>query len=183
MSVDTKFQNYDSSKLYDIILLLAGENTQSYPRSSKALEIYSKGKTGGIFITGGYGGFATQPLGMTDGMRSLLYLIKTNIMEGHLYIDEMSRETLGNFALPAGRPIIGNPILNELESILVVTEEEHMPRTLAYAEKVIPAKKLSYACASGHYRADLTTRIYNAAMLHALMFIREPNPEAALAFL
>ena len=71
---------YDESKLYDIILLLAGENTESYPRSSKAIEIHKKGKTGGIFITGGYGGFAPEKSGKTDGQKSL-----SRVMHEHFF--------------------------------------------------------------------------------------------------
>jgi uncharacterized SAM-binding protein YcdF (DUF218 family) len=183
MSINTKFQPYDSSKFYDIILLLAGENTQDYPRSAKALEIYSKGRTGGIFITGGYGGFATQSLGITGGKISLERVMNERIPERDIFLDDRSLDTLGNFAFPAATPLSGNPDLKSLASILVITEEHHMPRSLAYAKKVVPKNKLSFACATGPYRVAWNTIVYNAAMLNALRYIREPNPEQALAFL
>lgn len=194
------FNPYNPDKLYDIILLLAGENTEDFPRSNRAIGVFKTGKIGGIFVTGGYGGFeiptitfsdgTTQPK-KTGGELAREYLLREGIEPGKLFLDEQSRETLGNFAFPADSPEtkkingkwVTNPHFDDLKSILLITEQGHMKRSLQYAEKVIHPDKMDYLAAPGPYSPGILAVPYNFAMLRALHNIKEPDIDRVLCFL
>lgn len=201
------FQRYDPHRKYGAIILLAGENVPSaettqneilanpnhYPRSKKAAEVLNSGKIDkGILVTGGYGGLEPTPLEISGGERTFNYLTQIErIPDEFLFLDDRSRETLGNFALPAENHLIipsekgfkASLNFSELESILLITEEGHMKRALECAEKVIPYWQMDYLAVEGPYKPGLVTKIYHASLMHATRHITKPDSKAAVEFL
>jgi hypothetical protein len=207
MSTKKKFKPYNPHKLYDIVLLLAGENTaidkeasliqanpNYYPRSKKAAQVMQTGNVkNGILITGGYGGLDQPSQGVSGGERSFNYLILLEkIPYGYLFFDNRSRETLGNFALPAEFPEVivtedngvkASPDFNELESILLITEEGHMSRALECAAKVLFPWQMDYLAVEGPYKPGLVTKGYHASLMLATRHITKPRPGKVIDFL
>jgi uncharacterized SAM-binding protein YcdF (DUF218 family) len=173
------------AKTYDTILLLAGEDTSHYYRSKKALELFKKGVAGNIFITGGFGGFARDDQELSDGQKSYLFMKSCydEVPKNRIFIDEESRETLGNFVFPTVNPKQGNPRLEELESILVVTDESHMKRAMQLAKKVLPKEKLEFEASEGKYKRSLNEMIYHYSLMHMLKPAQEPSPHYAHSLL
>lgn len=169
-------------RIYDAILLLTGEDHNRF-RSKKAIDLFNKGNTGYIFVTGGYGGFGSTGQEEPEAVQTEKYLMEHGVPESKIFTDGRSRETLGNFSFPETHPIDGNPRLSELEGLLLVTEKKHMPRALQYAAKVLPPKHLDFEASLGNYRPGIVTKAYNTALLHALRRINGPDAQAAHAFL
>src|SRR3989338_11254793 len=134
-------KNANMKKLYDTILVLAGENLKTHPRSRRAIEIFREGRAGSIFVTGGHGGFSTNPAEKTNGEYIYEYLLEQKIPENKVYCDNRSLDTLGNFTFPIIEPQQGNPKLSDLDSLLLITEKEHMERAVQYATKVLDMTK------------------------------------------
>jgi hypothetical protein len=206
MSIKPKFRPYNHNEKYDIILLLAGENTATdkgkneiqanpnyYPRSKKAAQIMQTGNIkNGILVTGGYGGFDQPLMGISGGERTFNYLaLIEKIPDNFLFFDEKSRETLGNFAMPAEYPEImtqengikASPDFNELESILLITEEGHMGRALECAAKVLPYGQMDYLAVEGPYKPGFVTKAYHSSLMQATRHITKPNPGKVVEFL
>jgi len=176
-------------RTYDTILLLAGENPKEFPRSKRAVEIFSQGKAGSIFVTGGVWGLASPPY-ISDGKRSVDYIQKKIVEEklddllGRLFFDYSSHETAGNYTFPIENQLPGNPNLADFSKILVIIEEEHLKeRGKTLAEKTLPQNKLEYEVVKGSYKQSIVSKVYSKALLTALRHIREPNPKAVHQFL
>lgn len=167
---------------YDTILVLAGEDPLEQPRSRAAFDLFRKGYAGSVFVTGGYGGFVTQPLGETDGERMYRALLDAGMPEKQLYLDDQSLETLGNFSFPATHPQKNNPRLTDLDSILLVTEESHMGRARQCAHRVLAQDTVVCNPVPGLVVPGFETQIYNYALQHALKDI-SADPEAIQQFL
>jgi len=200
------FPKYNPKKRYDVILLLAGENfvidkTEKeikknpyyYPRSKKAAQVMQTGNVEkGVLVTGGYGGFDRPALDNSGGERSFNYLNQIEkIPDDFLFFDDRSRETLGNFAMPAESRMVTlsnngfktSPDFNELESILLITEEGHMGRALECAAKVLFPGQMDYLIVEGPYKPGLATKAYHASLMQATRHIKMPDPRAAVEFL
>jgi hypothetical protein len=202
MDLDTRFKYYDENKLYDLILLLVGENTPDlhqewksvdlgaieknpdyYPRSKGAINIFNKGKIGGILVTGGHWGLVNKKPKLTDAEVSKKYILGHDLPLEKIFLDDRSHETFGSLALPAETPLLGNPNFNDLESILFVTEKGHIRRALDCAAKVFPYEKMDYFATEGPYNPGLVTKVYHASLMQGTRHITEPNPGAVIDFL
>ncbi len=196
------FQPYNPDKLYDIILLLAGENIPDlhkgwksmdwdeieknpnyYPRSKGAIQVFNKGKIGGILVTGGQWGLADKEPTETDGKVCARYLTLQGMRPAKVYVDERPHETLGSLAIPATTPLVGNPDFDSLESILLITEKGHMKRALKSAALAVPANKMDYLAVPGPYRPGIITKAYELALHRALRKVKEPDPYYIQTFL
>lgn len=169
------------SKTYDLALLLTGENPQKRCRSECALELYKKGKCGGIFVTGGRGGFARTITANTEADETAHYLCSHGMPEEKVFRDGRSLETLGNFTFPWTSPMPCNPSLNGLTTILV-TEEKHMTRALECFSAAI-GKEIDYVAPIGDYKSGIVTKLYHSALLRGMKNAKVSSPEEAHQFL
>ncbi|MFH1377066.1 MAG: YdcF family protein [Candidatus Woesearchaeota archaeon] len=172
-----------TQKTHDIGFLLAGENKEKRPRSNHTIDIFRKGRIGYIFVSGGPGAEAKSVPIISEAQKIANYLNLGGIPSNRIYFDGRSFETLGNITFPCADPIKGNPKIDDLESILMITEEKHMERVPSYAELVIPKEKLSYESTNGFYKPNPFLEPYHIAMLHRLRGIKEPNPKRIIEFL
>ncbi len=177
-------------KTYDAILLPTGETTAgdktSFPVSHRAAQLYKTGNFGGIYVTGGHGGFAKVTLGETvsEARETVDFLCdKQGIPEDKVWYDGRSLDTLGNFTFPEARPLRRNPRLSDFNKMLVFGQEGHMWRAADYISKVLPRSKYDIETMPGKHNDGLVTSIYHAAFMRALKHITQPSPEEAHAFL
>ena len=182
----------DKSKKWEIALLLAGENKKERERSKLAIDLYHDGRIGNVFVTGGPGaenldwkedfsldGFKQE----TEAEKIANYVNLRGIPQSKIYTDGRSVDTLGNFAVPFASPLKGNPKLEDIDELLLITEENHMLRTLDYAKKVISSRKIWPWSSKGDYNPGLVVSVYNSAILRRLKSLPDANPEKALDFL
>ncbi len=173
---------------YDLLILLAGENEQTFPRSKKAIEIYEKGNIGDILISGSAGGFRPTPTSPEVGSHIEIanFLNRNGIHGQNIYTDWRPVDTLGNFAFLYAAPLPGNPDPNDLETAFL-TEWGHMNRTKQCAEKVFSLSDVDYFQSPGEYGNEgvlnrAITAAYHEGLMRQTVNIKA-DPKKALDFL
>lgn len=167
---------------FDIGFVLTGENPEYRFRSKHALDLYSRGVIGRIYISGGYGGLRPDIPTKTECQEIADYLISKGVSSRRIYQDPRPLDTLGNFAYPLGEPLPGQPNLNDL-SILVITERLHMDRALECARSVSPGKTFAHSHCFGDFTPRFGTEVYQTSLMTGLRRFGATNPQEALAFL
>jgi len=173
---------------YDLMILLAGEDENEFPRSRKAVEVFRSGGIGDILVSGSTGGFAETIPGLEEGSHIKIadFLNLKGIPAGNIYLDWRPFETLGNFVFPYANPLQENPDPNNLETVFL-TEWGHMNRTRDCAKKVIPLEQINCMRSPGEYGdQNLINKAITAAYHSGLMKQTKEishNPHRALKFL
>ncbi len=178
----------DQSKKYDLLILLAGENERTFPRSSKATSLYRKGLIGDILVSGSAGGFADYKPSENNGSHTIIanYLNIHGVPADHIYLDWRPLDTLGNFAFPYAEPLNNNPNPNEL-STAFLTEWGHIKRALECVSRVVPLTEIGNISSPGEYgnrsKLDkLITKMYHKGLMFQTEDI-DADPQEALQFL
>ena len=174
----------------DLLILLAGENERTRPRSEHATFLYKYGFFENVLISGSLGGFSEEKLDETEGPHTRIanYLNMRGIPAGHIFIDYRPVDTLGNFVFPYYEPLEGNPNPNELKT-KVLTEEGHAKRVMQCASKVIPKDcDHRFTFSDGEYNPRITTidglatYLWHRGLMRVTKDI-DANPEQAYNFL
>ena len=92
-----------TDKKYDAIVVLGGGvsqtgelNEEIKKRLDLAVALFRSGTSQSIIMTGGYSYKATIPPAITEAKAMQTYAIKCGIAAKHIYVEEDSRETVGN---------------------------------------------------------------------------------------
>lgn len=111
----------------DALLVLAGEDEQTRPRTSHALRVYKRvsrkrSSPLPLVLSGNRSGLSGPRRPQAQGMRD--FLIDAGVPHGHVFVEERSLDTYANMVLSA-------PVLDAIgaRSVGLVTEEFHMPRS------------------------------------------------------
>lgn len=167
---------------YDALVIPTGEplsGERSFPVTKKALELFKSGKYGCIFITGGYGGFATKQRKqeISEAKETYEYImnnVNSRINSDNVYYDEQSLESVGNFSFPEFYPVEGkmNPRLSDFEKMVVVGQEGHIWRLKDYAKIVLPEKferkDILFYSILGKHNNGLMARVYHNGLMNAI---------------
>jgi hypothetical protein len=170
---------YSNNKLgideYDAILIPTGEERNgpnAFPVSREARALFSSGRFGCIFITGGYGGFAQIKGLNSEAEETADYLNIKGIPSNKIYTDNQSLDTLGNFTFPIVQPEKGNPNLRDFGKMMVVGKEGHIWRIIEYANIVLPGyfedKRIAFHDIEGNHNDGFLTRRYHKWFMKAL---------------
>jgi hypothetical protein len=218
--LDTIYTPYEPSSTYDLAVVIPGDITPfinpmtgltnvqmdeiarnpNYFANSKALLELTHGKKlnriGGMFITGGDDLLALNLHGLSQGEKTLEYLMKRGVSPRMIFKDFRAMEMVGNFAFPAADPLPENPALDyDLKrGLLIVAPERLMPYVLPIAERVLPTHPdvVHYLATPNPREVEVIdffwqTRLvkYIEALKHVPFFKEQgqPDPQKALNFL
>jgi len=169
---------------YDVLFLLTGEDEKHRTRSEKAIKLFNKGNVGSIFVSGGYDGFETNPNKEPSATTIADYLnSKGKIPSNKIFLDNRSLDTIGSFAYPFADPLEKNEFIKDVNSILLVTEKNHLERAIENSLKVISPYHLFYAASKGNYNPGILIKTYESAIRMALRDIKYPSSKKVLKFL
>ena len=126
----------DNGETADIALLLGTEPVLAAERAAATALLYKSGRIKYVVPSGGVkwdcGG---ENLSEAELMQRLL--INEGVPEDVIFIDNDARTTQENMSCGAD-VILNTPILSAAKSIMIVTSETHLKRSLALANAIIP---------------------------------------------
>lgn len=169
--------------IYDMLVIPTGETTfgdYSFPVTNKAIELFKTGKYGGIFITGGYSGFATKKRknGISEGKETYDYILKKGINPDKVFYDDQSLESIGKFTFPIVYPMANpstlkeNPSLLDFNNMQIIAKEGPISRVKDYANIVLPEKyiggKIDFISVPEKHNNGISAKVYHAGIMKAL---------------
>nr|MBA4404776.1 hypothetical protein [Nanoarchaeum sp.] len=175
---------------WDLLLLLAGENEETFPRSNHALGLFNHNNIGNILVSGSVGGLSQEKPNPYDGphIRIANYLNLNGIPADKIFTDYRPVDTFGNFVFSYHQPLNNNPNPGEL-STLILTETGHSKRTMQCASRVIPEDcNHRFNFSDGDYKPQLTTvnglatYLWHRGLMRSTEYIKS-NSQRAYDFL
>lgn len=171
-----------NNKVYDALIIPTGETTsgdrESFPVTKEAIKAFGSGKYGCIFVTGGYGGFATaeRRAGITEAQETVEYLLGKNIPLEKIYYDSRSLDTVGNFTFPIVSPIVNhiqkNPSFLDFDNMEIFAQKGHMWRIEDYVRIVMQGKyfegDIDFHYLPGEHNNGAMARVYHKGLMNAL---------------
>ena len=134
----------DNGETADIALLLGTEPILAAERAAATAKLYKDGRIKYIVASGGveweYGG---ESLSEAEMMQRIL--IREGVPKKAIFLDNDARNTLENM-LCGAKVILNSPELSKANSIMVVTSETHLKRSLAIANALIPKRFCIVGC-------------------------------------
>lgn len=128
----------DNGDTADIALLLGTEPILAAERAAATAKLYKNGRIKYIVPSGG----VTWECGgetLTEAELMQRLLISEGVPKDAIFLDNDARNTLENMSCGA-KVILNSPELLEANSIMVVTSETHLKRSLALANALIPKR-------------------------------------------
>lgn len=118
----------------DILMVLAGEDAQTRPRTNKAIQVYNEYGSIPVLLTGSHAG--AHSLYLPKGMQPLShqmreYMLEKGVKDSDIIIEDKSLDTIANFYFP-----YTEEILSYGDKIGLVTDEKHMPRSKWLSKKI-----------------------------------------------
>jgi hypothetical protein len=183
-----------NNKTYDALIIPTGETTfgdYKFPVTNEAIKLFNSGKYGCIFITGGYGGFATKERleektkdggRNSEGRETYDYILGRGIKginSDKVYYDDQSLESVGNFTFPIIEQVPWNPNLLDFKNMEIIAKEGHMWRLEDYARIVMPDKyykfKIDFHKIAGEHNNGLMAKVYHRGIMNALKGKKSPE--------
>ncbi len=136
----------DNGETADVALLLGTSPEIAIERARTAAELYRLGRVKYILASGGVKWkWDGAEISEAELMRNVL--VREGVPDEVIFLDNESRNTLENMVYSTF-VIIKSLKISKIDSVIVVTSETHMKRSLALAKAFLPRKLRIFGCPS-----------------------------------
>lgn len=128
----------DDGKSADVALLLGSRPARAIERASAAAELYLSGRVKYVVPSGGVKWeYEGEELSEAELMKRVL--VDRGVPEEAIFLDNEARTTVENMI--CGTLVINRTLkISRIDSVIIVTSESHMQRSLLLARALLPRK-------------------------------------------